>query len=205
MRHLRAGRKLSRRRPHRLAMLANLAVSLIKHGKLRTTDAKAKELRPFIERMITFGRRGDLHARRLVIAKLHDVDAVNKLFDEIAPKYVNRPGGYTRILKLGFRLGDNSPISIIELITEDKEKKPSIKRKKAVKGKAVPEKENETTKVSKQKKSSAKSAKKEDKEEPKAVEEEIKTEETAQEETATENATETENETGSSPEASEEK
>ena len=97
-------------------MLANLAASLVKNGRVKTTDAKAKEVRPFIERMVTFARRGDLHARRVVLSRLKDAEAVKKLFDEIGPKFVTRLGGYTRILKLGYRPGDNSPVSLIEFV-----------------------------------------------------------------------------------------
>lgn len=129
MRHLSKGRKLSRRKDHRKAILANLAVSLIKNGRIQTTDAKAKEVRPFVERMVTFARRGDLHARRIVLARLKDASAVKKLFDEIGPQYINRFGGYTRIIKLGFRQGDNSPVSLIEFVKEDETKKVTGKRK----------------------------------------------------------------------------
>lgn len=132
MRHLKSGRKLSRRKDHRKALLANLAVSLINYGKIRTTDAKAKEVRPFIERMVTFARRGDLHARRIVLSRLKNALAVKKLFEEIGPRYVNRFGGYTRIVKLGFRHGDNSPISLIEFVTEEESKKTPQKKKRTV-------------------------------------------------------------------------
>ena len=149
MRHQKSGRKLSRRKEHRKAMLANLAVSLIKNGRIQTTDSKAKEVRPFIERMVTFARRGDLHARRIVLSRLKDAIAVKKLFDEIGPQYTNRFGGYTRILKLGFRQGDNSPISLIEFV-KDEEVKKSSKKQKSSKTKAktkpaeTPEKLDET-------------------------------------------------------------
>ena len=130
MRHLRTGRKLSRRREHRVAMLANLAASIIKHGRVHTTDAKAKEVKPFLERLVTFARRGDLHARRIVLSRLKgDREAVKKLFDEIGPRYTARPGGYTRILKLGFRQGDNSPISLIEFVEDEQQKKAAAKGK----------------------------------------------------------------------------
>jgi len=114
-------------------MLANLAASLVKQGSLRTTDAKAKEMKPFVERMVTFAKRGDLHARRIVLARLRDAGAVKKLFDEIGPKFASRFGGYTRILKLGFRLGDNSPVSLIEFVGGEKVKKAARKPKTAVK------------------------------------------------------------------------
>ncbi len=116
MRHLTTGRTLSRRKEHRESMLANLAASLVKNGRVKTTDAKAKEVRPFIERMVTFAKRGDLHARRIVLARLRDAEAVKKLFAEIGPSFATRPGGYTRILKLGYRPGDNSPVSLIEFV-----------------------------------------------------------------------------------------
>lgn len=143
MRHLKTGRKLSRRREHRVAMLANLAASLIKSGRVKTTDAKAKEVRPFVERMVTFAKRGDLHARRIVLSRLRDADAVKKLFDEIGPRYTQRNGGYTRILKLGFRSGDNAPVSLIEFVEEEIQKKqrksaPKKAAKKAPAKKAKP-------------------------------------------------------------------
>ncbi len=129
MRHLKSGRKLSRRKHHREAMLTNLAISLIEKSRIKTTDIKAKELRPFIERMVTFARRGDLHARRVVLARLKNAAAVKKLFNEIGQQFANRNGGYTRIIKLGFRHGDNSPISLIEFVKEDEDKKLEKKRK----------------------------------------------------------------------------
>ncbi|MFA6472305.1 MAG: 50S ribosomal protein L17 [Candidatus Latescibacterota bacterium] len=118
MRHLKVGRKLSRRKEHRTAMLANLASSLVKNGNVRTTDAKAKEIRPFVEKMVTFAKRGDLHARRIVLSRLKDPVAVKKLFDEYGPKFATRLGGYTRIYKLGFRHGDNAPVSLIQFVGE---------------------------------------------------------------------------------------
>ncbi len=134
MRHQKTGRKLSRRKGHRTAMLTNLAASIIKHGTVRTTEAKAKEVRPFVERLITFARSGTLHDRRIVLSRLHDPEAVRKLFTEIGPTFANRNGGYTRILKLGFRVGDNAPLSLIQLVEEKAEskamKKPRPKRKK---------------------------------------------------------------------------
>ncbi|MFC1573891.1 50S ribosomal protein L17 [Candidatus Latescibacterota bacterium] len=142
MRHLKRGRKLSRRKDHRSAMLANLAASLIKSGRVKTTDAKAKEVRPFVERLVTFAKRGDLHARRIVLSRLKDSDAVKKLFDEIGPQFSDRFGGYTRILKLGFRHGDNSPVSIIEFVGSELEK--SARKTKATKKKTT-RKSEETT------------------------------------------------------------
>ena len=116
MRHRKKGRKLQRTASHRRAMLRNLATSLYRHERIETTTAKAKELRPYAERLITLARRGDLHARRLVARKIQDREVLGKLFDEISPRYAERPGGYTRILKLGNRKGDSAEISLIELV-----------------------------------------------------------------------------------------
>ena len=101
---------------HERHMLANLAQSLFEHGRITTTEAKAKRLRPYAEHLITFAKRGDLHARRQVLKRLNDKSVVHTLFDEIGPRYENRPGGYTRIVKLGPRKGDNAPMAIIELV-----------------------------------------------------------------------------------------
>ena len=116
MRHRKKGRKLQRTASHRRAMLRNLATSLFRHERIETTTAKAKELSPYAERLITLARRGDLHARRLVARKIQDREVLGKLFDEISPRYAERPGGYTRILKLGNRKGDAAEISLIELV-----------------------------------------------------------------------------------------
>ena len=116
MRHGKKGRKLSRTASHRKATLRNMATSLFRHGRIETTTAKAKELRPFAERLITLARRGDLHARRLAAQKIQDRQVLGNLFDEIAPRYAERPGGYTRILKLGARKGDAAEMSLIELV-----------------------------------------------------------------------------------------
>ncbi|MCW2545100.1 MAG: ribosomal protein [Frankiales bacterium] len=101
---------------HERLMLSNLATSLFEHGRIQTTEAKAKRLRPYAEHLITFAKRGDLHARRQVLKRLNDKSVVHVLFDEIGPRYVNRPGGYTRIVKLGPRKGDNAPMALIELV-----------------------------------------------------------------------------------------
>jgi large subunit ribosomal protein L17 len=103
---------------HERLMLANLATSLFKHGKITTTETKAKRLRPLAERLVTFAKRGDLHARRRVLTVIRDKDVVYTLFDQIAPRYTNRPGGYTRIVKAGIRKGDAAPMAIIELVEE---------------------------------------------------------------------------------------
>ena len=116
MRHRNKGRKLSRTATHRRATLRNLATSLFQHERVETTTAKAKELRPFAERLITLARRGDVHSRRLAGRRIADRDVLGKLFDDIAPRYSERPGGYTRILKLGTRKGDAAEMSLIELV-----------------------------------------------------------------------------------------
>ncbi len=116
MRHRRKGRGLSRSPSHRKALLRNMATSLFRHERITTTTAKAKELRPYAERLITKAKRGDLHARRLAARKISDREVLGKLFDEIGPRYAERPGGYTRILKLGSRKGDAAEMALIELV-----------------------------------------------------------------------------------------
>ncbi len=117
MRHQKRGRKLGRDSAHRKSLYANLTSELIQHGRIRTTLAKAKEVRPVAEQMITLGKRGDLHARRQALSELsQDKFLVHKLFEEIAPRYAERPGGYTRIIKLGPRLGDAAEMAYIELV-----------------------------------------------------------------------------------------
>jgi large subunit ribosomal protein L17 len=118
MRHRAKGRQLSRTSTHKRAMLNNMASSLFEHGRIVTTEAKAKELRPFAEKLITLARRGDLHARRLVERRIKDRDTLGKLFSEIGPRFASRPGGYTRILKLGHRPGDGADVARIELLSE---------------------------------------------------------------------------------------
>jgi large subunit ribosomal protein L17 len=118
VRHRAKGRQLSRTSTHRRALLNNMAASLFEHGRVVTTEAKAKELRPFAEKLITLARRGDLHARRLVERRIKDRDTLGKLFTEIGPRFASRPGGYTRILKMGHRPGDGADIARIELLSE---------------------------------------------------------------------------------------
>ncbi|MBW8741255.1 MAG: 50S ribosomal protein L17 [Gaiellaceae bacterium] len=119
MRHHRAGKKLGRDSAHRKALYANLAGSLIEHGRIRTTEAKAKAVKPFAEQMITLGKRGDLAARRQAIAELRSQDVVHQLFADVAPRFVDRPGGYTRIVKLGPRQGDAADMVYLELVDFD--------------------------------------------------------------------------------------
>jgi len=116
MRHRKSGRKLGRTKSHRKALLRNMVTSLLEHERIQTTDAKAKELRGVAERMITLGKRGDLHARRQAAAFIRSQGVTSKLFDELADRYRDRPGGYTRVIKVGRRAGDAAPVSIIELV-----------------------------------------------------------------------------------------
>lgn len=137
MRHANAGRRLGRKTSHRIAMFRNMVTSLLQHERITTTDAKAKELRPIAEKLITLGKRGDLHAVRLAASYVRDKKVVTKLFESIAPRFKERDGGYTRIIKLGIRPGDNADISILELVEEQIVKKPS--RKSPVKSTAKAE------------------------------------------------------------------
>lgn len=123
MRHGLKKRKLNRTSPHRQAMLANMSAALVKHEQIVTTLPKAKELRPFVERLVTLGKRGDLHARRQAISKMRDKQMVQKLFETLAPRYAERAGGYTRVLKAGFRYGDSAPMAVIEFVDRDPEAK----------------------------------------------------------------------------------
>ena len=123
MRHRNQGRKLNVTTSHRIAMFANMAAALIKHEQIKTTLPKAKELRPVVEKLVTLGKRGDLHARRQAIAQIRDVAMVKKLFDVLGPRYKDRKGGYTRILKAGFRHGDNAAVGVIEFVDRDESAK----------------------------------------------------------------------------------
>jgi large subunit ribosomal protein L17 len=116
MRHRRAGKKLGRDSAHRKALYSNLAGALIEHGRIKTTEAKAKAVKPFAEQMITLGKRGDLHARRLALAELRSQDVVHQLFADVAPRFADRPGGYTRIVRLGPRNGDAAEMVYLELV-----------------------------------------------------------------------------------------
>ena len=119
MRHGAAHRKLGRTSAHRQAMFANMSASLIKHEQITTTLPKAKELRPFVEKLVTLAKRGDLHARRIAISRVRDVDQVAKLFATLGPRYQARNGGYIRVMKAGFRHGDNAPVAVIEFVDRD--------------------------------------------------------------------------------------
>ena len=152
MRHGVGGRKLGRTTSHRTAMLRNMVTSFLKHEKIETTDVKAKELRRVAEKMITLAKKGGLHARRQAAAVIRDKDVVKKLFDEIGARFADRQGGYTRIVKTGFRAGDSAPMAVIELMVKPAEKKG--KKDKAAKKEAKPKAEKET----KEKKPAAKKA-----------------------------------------------
>src|ERR1700756_2920715 len=118
MRHGKVHRKLNRTAEHRRAMFANMCAALIKHEQIKTTLPKAKELRPIVEKLVTLSRRGasDLHARRQALSRIKDETQVNKLFDILGPRYAERPGGYTRVLKAGYRFGDNAEMALIEFV-----------------------------------------------------------------------------------------
>jgi large subunit ribosomal protein L17 len=142
MRHLNAGRKLGRKTPHRISMFRNMVTSLLDKEHIRTTLPRAKEVRPIAERMITLGKRESLHARRQALAFVRDPKVVAKLFSDLAPRFAQRKGGYTRIVRLGFREGDGAQMAILELIGSEykkpEEKKSGKKAKKADKDKATP-------------------------------------------------------------------
>ena len=123
MRHGKHGRRLNRSSSHRKAMLANMAASLIKHEQLKTTLPKAKELRPYAEQLITLGKRGGLHARRQAISRIGDAKLVDKLFTTLSERYADRAGGYSRVLRAGFRYGDSAPMAVIELVDRDEDAK----------------------------------------------------------------------------------
>lgn len=123
MRHRKTGGKLNRTSSHRKAMLGNMAAALIKHEQITTTLPKAKVLRPFVERLVTLAKRGTLASRRRAISRLRDKDMARKLFEELGPRYEARGGGYTRVLKAGFRYGDNAPMAVIEFVDRDPDAK----------------------------------------------------------------------------------
>ena len=128
MRHGNGYRKLNRTASHRKAMFANMAASLIEHEQIVTTLPKAKEIRPIVEKLVTLGKRGDLHARRQAISAIRDVKLVAKLFDTLATRYATRNGGYIRIMKAGFRAGDNAPLAVVEFVERDVDAKGKADR-----------------------------------------------------------------------------
>ncbi len=147
MRHLKAGRKLNRNSAHRRALLRNLVTSLLQHEHLQTTDAKAKEMRRWVDRMITLGKRNTLHARRQAAAFVRGRDIVKKLFDDIAPRFTTRPGGYTRITKLGARQGDNAPMALIELVERSDRARSEAEKKRERRRRAAQKKEEAAAKA----------------------------------------------------------
>ncbi len=185
MRHRVAGRKLSRHTQHRELMFRNMVVSLLQHERIKTTLAKGKELRSWADKIITLGKKGTLHARRQAFALLRNEGIVKKLFDEIAPKFKDREGGYTRVYRLGWRQGDGAPLSLVELLTytlPEEKKKSTMTKAKEVLEKVTPkkkakgekkEKEKEKEK-GKEKEKKEKKAKKEEKEAPKEKKEKPK-------------------------------
>ena len=130
MRHRKSGRKLNRTASHRKAMFANMAAALINHEQITTTLPKAKELRPFVDKLVTLAKRGDLHARRIAISRVRDEAMVKKLFATIGPRYEDRHGGYTRVLRAGFRYGDDAPVAIIEFVDRDESAKGAEDRER---------------------------------------------------------------------------
>lgn len=144
MRHRKAGKQLGRDSSHRKALLRNMVTSLFKSGKIETTHAKAKEVRPLAEKVITLAKRGDLHARRQVLSVMREKDVTHRLFDELKEHYMDRQGGYVRIVKKGIRKGDGAPVSIVQLAhSEAVAKQGKKKTKKAAKGAEAPQKETQ--------------------------------------------------------------
>jgi len=182
MRHRVAGRKLSRHTQHRELMFRNMLVSLLQYERIETTLAKGKELRSWADRIISLGKRATLHARRRAFALLRNREIVKKLFDEIAPKFKDREGGYTRVYRLGWRQGDGAPLSLVELVTyasPKEQKKSTIKKAKEALEKVVPKKKEKGEKGEKKEKEKGKEkkekkVKKEEKEAPKEKKEKPK-------------------------------
>jgi len=183
MRHRVAGRKLSRHTQHRELMFRNMLVSLLQYERIKTTLAKGKELRSWADKIISLGKKGTLHARRRAFALLRDKGIVKKLFDEIAPRFKDREGGYTRVYRLGWRQGDGAPLSLVELVTyaaPEEKKKSTIKKAKEVLEKVTPKKKEKVEKKEKEKEKEKgkekkeKKVKKEEKEIPKEKKEKPK-------------------------------
>ncbi len=188
MRHRMAGRKLGVTTSHRKAMLRNMVTSLFEHEKIETTDARAKELRVVADRMVTLAKRGDLHARRQALSFIRSKSVVAKLFDELSKRYSDRPGGYVRVVKKGFRVGDGAPVSIVELVAKDDKAEP----KKAKKGRLLDRLGKKKEEKPKAKKKAEASAAPAETPKPEAPKEEVKAEapEPEKEETAAEEAAE---------------
>ena len=177
MRHRVAGRKLSRHTRHRELMFRNMLVSLLQHERIKTTLAKGKELRGWADRIISLGKQGTLHARRRAFALLRDEGIVKRLFDQIAPKFKDREGGYTRIYRLGWRQGDGAPLSLVELVTfahPEEKKKSTITKAKEVLEKVTPKKKEKGEKIEKGKEKVKEKPKEKPKEKAKKEKEEKK-------------------------------
>ena len=144
MRHARTGKKLGRDSAHRKALYSNLAGALIEHGRIKTTVAKAKEVRPVAEQMITLGRRGDVHSRRQALKLLRSQDVVHKLFSEVGPRFADRPGGYSRIVRIGPRQGDAAEMAYLELVDHVADARPVRRRRRPEAEDAEPETSPET-------------------------------------------------------------
>ena len=177
MRHRVAGRKLSRHTQHRELMFRNMLTSLLQYERIETTLAKGKELRGWADRIISLGKKGTLHARRRVFALLRNKEIVKKLFDEIAPKFKDREGGYTRVYRLGWRQGDGAPLSLVELVTyasPEEKKKSTIKKAKEVLEKVTPKRKEKEEKIEKKEKEKGKKKEKEKEKKEKKVKKEEK-------------------------------
>ena len=177
MRHRVAGRKLSRHTQHRELMFRNMLTSLLQYERIETTLAKGKELRGWADRIISLGKKGTLHARRRVFALLRNKEIVKKLFDEIAPKFKDREGGYTRVYRLGWRQGDGAPLSLVELVTyasPEEKKKSTIKKAKEVLEKVTPKRKEKGEKIEKKEKEKGKKKEKEKEKKEKKVKKEEK-------------------------------
>lgn len=175
MRHRVAGRKLSRHTQHRELMFRNMVVSLLQYERIKTTLAKGKELRSWADKIITLGKKGTLHARRQAFALLRNEGIVKKLFDEIAPKFKDREGGYTRVYRLGWRQGDGAPLSLVELVTyalPEEKKKSTMTKAKEVLQKVTPKKKAKVEKKEKEKENENEKGKEKGKKEKKAKKEE---------------------------------
>jgi len=177
MRHRVAGRKLSRHTQHRELMFRNMLVSLLQHERIKTTLAKGKELRGWADRIISLGKQGTLHARRRAFDLLRDKGTVKRLFDEIAPKFKDRDGGYTRFYRIGWRQGDGAPLSLVELVTfshPEEKKKSTMTKAREVLEKVTPKKREKGKEKEKEKEKKEKKIKKEGKEAPKEKKEKSK-------------------------------
>ncbi|MBW2565301.1 MAG: 50S ribosomal protein L17 [Deltaproteobacteria bacterium] len=203
MRHRKAGKKLNRTGSHRNAMFRNMVTSLFEHGRIQTTDAKAKELRRWADRMVTLAKRGDLHARRQALAVMRDKTVVHKLFEEAVDRFGDRVGGYTNVVKIGRRRGDAAPVSLVELVTPKEQKEQKKKKKKTAK-KVTEEAKKKTTAKAKEKAPAKAKEKATAKAKEKATPKKVETEDKAVEKKASEKAKEAVSESTAEPQTKEE-